>query len=180
MKVKESSNFMKYIEKMNTIACQFYSVYQKIPKNDPNVFYPRIVNLSFACEMFIKTLLLRNGTKYPYGKKGHEIMTLFELLNDEQKFTIKENINHSSRIAEDITSIKRGIDNGLLKDMNDLCNDNYFDKMISKNNEAFYRWRYGEDNQFFSFTFADLFVSNIVSFLKLYNVFPVKFDIEKL
>lgn len=41
---------------------------------------PSVVNASFACEMFFKALILKNGMACPKGRDGHNLLSLFGLL----------------------------------------------------------------------------------------------------
>lgn len=41
---------------------------------------PAVVNATFACEMFLKCLILKSGNTYPKDKDGHNLKKLFELL----------------------------------------------------------------------------------------------------
>lgn len=45
------------------------------------LFVPIITNMAFACELFLKAILQRDGNKV----KGHRLVTLFEQLEDNVK-----------------------------------------------------------------------------------------------
>lgn len=52
---------------------------------------PTVVNASFACEMFLKALIMHEGKQYEtHGKKGHDLKTLFAILDpDKQELIAK-------------------------------------------------------------------------------------------
>lgn len=55
-------------------------------KNDNwDFIVPQIVNISFACEIYLKALLTSKGIEYPTDRHGHELKSLYELLPDEIK-----------------------------------------------------------------------------------------------
>lgn len=71
-------------------------------KNDDNSFTiisekgfqqlssPCVVNATFACEMFLKSLLVKLGIPYPQGKRGHDLYRLFcKLPADKQEVIAK-------------------------------------------------------------------------------------------
>ena len=57
---------------------------------------PFIVNTSFACELFIKSILTYLNIKYPTrGNDGHNLTILFPLLPPEMQNTIISSVAHS-------------------------------------------------------------------------------------
>lgn len=48
-----------------------------------------VVNASFACEMYLKALLLHYNGIYPTGKNGHDLHELFLLLPDDVRYMIE-------------------------------------------------------------------------------------------
>lgn len=51
---------------------------------------PAVVNAAFACEMFLKALILRSGQQYPTNRNGHNLKFLFDMLPE----TIKSKVCH--------------------------------------------------------------------------------------
>ena len=71
-------------------ANRFYSVAKKIGNND--VFqilynlYPYVVNISFACELYLKAIRFHDDPALKRVPGGHELKTIFESLSkDEQR-----------------------------------------------------------------------------------------------
>lgn len=55
-------------------------------KEIQQLFSPCVVNATFACEMFLKSLLVKMGIPYPQGKSGHDLYRLFcKLPADKQE-----------------------------------------------------------------------------------------------
>ena len=82
---------------------------------------PTVVNAAFACELFFKSLLLKNRTDIPKRRKGHNLLELYKLLpNDIQHDIIKVCFNGDSKSkfeaylnnhAEDFVNIRYFIEN---------------------------------------------------------------------
>ena len=41
---------------------------------------PAVVNAAFACEMYLKALILKSGKKYPTNRDGHNLKKLYDML----------------------------------------------------------------------------------------------------
>ena len=41
---------------------------------------PAVVNAAFACEMYLKALILKSGKKYPTNRDGHILKKLYDML----------------------------------------------------------------------------------------------------
>lgn len=80
--------------------------------DDYHWFIPSVVNMSFACELYLKSLL-SDGNK---GNLGHDIKELFDDLSNEKKEIIKNSLEF------------RG--------------DKEFEKNIKINKDVFKNWRY--------------------------------------
>lgn len=81
-------------------------------------------NLAFACELYLKQLLLLTGVK----KKGHELKVLYQYLNDDIKVQIRS--EYERKCEEFRTKINRDME---IRDL-DTCLEDY--------NKAFEDWRY--------------------------------------
>lgn len=46
---------------------------------------PTVVNAAFSCEMFLKAILIFEGTDYPTDRKGHHLLQLYSLISDKNK-----------------------------------------------------------------------------------------------
>ena len=42
---------------------------------------PAVVNAAFACEMYLKALILKSGKRYPTNRDGHNLKKLYDLLS---------------------------------------------------------------------------------------------------
>lgn len=42
---------------------------------------PAVVNSTFACEMYLKALILKSGKNYPVGRDGHNLKKLYDMLS---------------------------------------------------------------------------------------------------
>ncbi len=62
--------------------------------------YPFIVNKSFACELYLKTILKMNGQQIPRGNRGHMLNELFNEVCEKEK--LLENISKSFRMKKDL------------------------------------------------------------------------------
>ena len=86
---------------------------------------PEIVNLAFACEVYIKTLLDFYNIEV---KREHKLNKLFDLLPDD----ISDSINKRTFSEYPIYS---AINKQILTDAFGI-------KLLDKNADAFYKWRY--------------------------------------
>ena len=66
--------------------------------------YPMTVNVSFACELFIKSLLTICGIKYPRGRDGHKLQDNYALLPGDVQTNI-ENLYKQSEQNESIADL---------------------------------------------------------------------------
>ena len=53
--------------------------------------HPVIVNVAFACEIFLKSILLSNGTV----GRGHNLKVLIDILSEEDKSFLEEEMFHT-------------------------------------------------------------------------------------
>ena len=51
---------------------------------------PYVINLSFACELYMKALLLLNGISFPKGQNGHNFKELYQRLPESDRETIEK------------------------------------------------------------------------------------------
>ena len=96
-------------------------------------FYTFVVNVSFACELYIKAIMMKNSQNIDEFERGHELEKLFNLLDDNCKEKVKDRF-------------EKEYGNGI------------FNQFLSDNNNAFIDWRYALEhsvrtniNHFFSF-----------------------------
>ena len=62
----------------------------------PEMVIPFIVNATFACELFMKSILTFLNKPYPTrGREGHDLTRLFPLLPPEMQNTIISSVAHS-------------------------------------------------------------------------------------
>lgn len=54
---------------------------------------PTVVNAAFACEMFLKSLIIRYKLNIPKDRNGHNLFYLYNLLPDDVKFKITNSCN---------------------------------------------------------------------------------------
>ena len=60
---------------------------------------PYVINLSFACELYMKALLLLKGIDVPRGREGHDLGVLFQLLTEDDRLTICEQFGYTPSIC---------------------------------------------------------------------------------
>ena len=63
------------------------------------------VNSAFACEMFLKALLQKEGTQYPTNKDGHNVVKLFDLLLPETKKRINDFFGYKEKTGQPLFEI---------------------------------------------------------------------------
>ena len=51
---------------------------------------PYVTNLAFACELYMKSLMLIKGTPPPKGNDGHDLSLLYAKLDDEYKASLTD------------------------------------------------------------------------------------------
>ncbi len=97
---------------------------------------PTIVNLSFAAELYLKSML--------NGERGHDLNHLFNGLSKEEKETIIDMtiINYQNMSGQQIDS-------------------ETFGELLKKAKDAFYNWRY-----FYEMSIIDIDLFFLISFLK--------------
>ena len=62
---------------------------------------PAVVNSSFACEMYLKSLILKSGKTYPTGKNGHNLKYMFDMLPESMRDIIIQSCCSGASNAED-------------------------------------------------------------------------------
>ena len=95
-------------------------------------FYPFVVNVSFACELYMKAFMIIHSVNNEF-ESGHELGNLFNLLDNDLKEKVKESFEKKYGTGS-------------------------FNQFLNDNNNAFIDWRYALEhsvktniNQFFSF-----------------------------
>jgi HEPN domain-containing protein len=77
--------------------------------------YPFAVNISFACELYLKAIMMRRSSASEY-MRGHDLKTLFESLPEEDRKAIEQLYNKKCRVS--------------------------LDKLLQESGKAFEDWRY--------------------------------------
>ena len=80
------------------LADEFYSVAQCVAPDPFDMYewtaYPYAVNISFACELYLKALSIRSGENHEF-KGTHDLYHLFHSLSVSVQNTIKSNYEDS-------------------------------------------------------------------------------------
>jgi hypothetical protein len=81
---------------------------------------PMITNLAFATELFLKSLIMKDGGPVPMGREGHDISRLYRLLTSDQKDSIM----------------------GILEQKMKPMEREFLEEKISSVHKVFVEWRY--------------------------------------
>lgn len=81
----EKSSWLAYVR-----ACDFLAVASELDNQEDLKLSPLVVNAAFACELFLKALLI---WKYKKKISGHKLKELFQQLDDETKIEIQQEVD---------------------------------------------------------------------------------------
>ena len=102
-------------------ANQFYKTAQKCEGDNLNEyfmigFYPYVVNIAFACELYMKAIMIYRSPQREFYK-GHDLCSLFSRLETADKQYIEEKFNEKNP-AKNLTAF------------------------LTENGNSFVEWRY--------------------------------------
>lgn len=86
---KATGDFRVCIESAN----QFYSVAEWCFNRDAvdfmtNAMYPFVVNISFACELYIKAIMIKNSSLSEF-ERGHNLLDLYQALEAKDQAALE-------------------------------------------------------------------------------------------
>ena len=107
-------------------ADQFYVVATWCQDRDAvdfltNTMYPYAVNISFACELYLKAIMIKRSSLSEFYK-GHDLMALFNSLDASDQTALEANFNTRYQAKS-------------------------LQEFLNKNKEVFIDWRYALENK---------------------------------